>query len=290
MSDIAQVFMSYAHADIQRVRNLHGRLRQAGLKPWIDEDDILAGKDWLDEIKSAIRQSDFCLLCLSPNSIDRRGVLQREIQTALDVQADKLRHDVFLLPAWIQAGAPFPKEKMDELPDALKRIQWINLGDPSGWEKLLRSINFQLARIGKRGPGAAPAAPVVDAGSISAALEPTLTQLRAAIKAGDHSATEGLLPASEGLFDSTDGPLPSKVIRTILIELSRQQWFDLVGRLADAVIRSGTTSPLVRRNYAEALLRHGFPSAGLEMLEAARSDAVGDQTELRDANLRLGRA
>jgi hypothetical protein len=65
---------------------------------------------------------------------------------------------------------------------------------------------------------------------------------------------------------------------------------DLVGRLADAVIRSGTASPLVRRNYAEALLRHGFSSAGLEMLEAARSDAVGDQTELRDANLRLGRA
>lgn len=75
-SETPQVFISYAHADVSRVRNLRDRLRQAGLKTWIDED-ILSGKDWLDEIKSAIRQSAFCLLCLSPNSINRRGVIQK---------------------------------------------------------------------------------------------------------------------------------------------------------------------------------------------------------------------
>jgi hypothetical protein len=151
MDEKPQVFISYAHADSKVARKIHGQLTAAGLRPWIDEDDILTGQDWLNAIKTAIRRSDFFLLCLSPRSIDRRGVLQREVRTALDVRREKLHPDIYFLPAWIQAGEPFPKDEMEELPDELKNIQWVNLGEPSGWDKLLRSINHQLGRLGKRG-------------------------------------------------------------------------------------------------------------------------------------------
>jgi TIR domain len=287
MDEKPQVFISYAHADSKVARKIHGQLTAAGLRPWIDEDDILTGQDWLNAIKTAIRRSDFFLLCLSPRSIDRRGVLQREVRTALDVRREKLHPDIYFLPAWIQAGEPFPKDEMEELPDELKNIQWVNLGEPSGWDKLLRSINHQLGRLGKRGANAVIAMSSTSGGSMAEMAQPILTDLKVAIKARDRSAAQQSCERLENLLDSVDGGLPTRVLRPLLMQLSRKRWFDLLGPVADAAIRSGTAPPYVRRCYAEALRQKGFHSAGVEMLEAIRAEVLSDPTELREVSLNL---
>ena len=42
--------------------------------------DILPGELWVNSIQTAIQNSDFFLACLSKNSVDKRGMLQKEIK------------------------------------------------------------------------------------------------------------------------------------------------------------------------------------------------------------------
>src|SRR5256885_4682274 len=79
-----RIFLSYARADEAAVRSLYDRLNESGFTPWMDVKDIHPGEDWSFAIQEAIRDCDFFILCLTPNSVGRRGFLQREIKTALD--------------------------------------------------------------------------------------------------------------------------------------------------------------------------------------------------------------
>ncbi|NIO68956.1 MAG: TIR domain-containing protein [Anaerolineae bacterium] len=45
----------------------------------------LPGEKWELAIQKAIRRSDFFLVCLSANSIDKRGWIQKEIKQVLDI-------------------------------------------------------------------------------------------------------------------------------------------------------------------------------------------------------------
>ncbi len=52
-----KVFISYAREDYKIARKLYHDLRKAGVKPWLDEEDLLPGKKWKVEIEKAIRGS-----------------------------------------------------------------------------------------------------------------------------------------------------------------------------------------------------------------------------------------
>jgi hypothetical protein len=49
------VFLCHSSGDKEAVRNLYGRLKQDGFRPWLDEEDLLPGHDWNDEIRRAVR-------------------------------------------------------------------------------------------------------------------------------------------------------------------------------------------------------------------------------------------
>src|SRR5215467_4799366 len=80
----ARLFLSYAHQDVTAVKKLYSKLVESGFRPWMDVKDLTAGENWHVAIERAIRECDFFVLCMSPNSIGRRGFLQREIKAALD--------------------------------------------------------------------------------------------------------------------------------------------------------------------------------------------------------------
>jgi hypothetical protein len=290
MSERPGVFISYAHQDFEGVRKIHSRLKEAGLRPWIDEDDILPGQKWRDAVKDGIRKADFFLLCLSPQSISRRGVLQNEIRSALEVQREKLNRDIWFLPAWIQVGAPFPKEEMDDLPEEIRNIQWANLGDPSGWNKLLDAIRHQLAQSRETTKLGSLTTATAAGTSLMDAAEAQLAVLKAALKAQDSAAADVECHRLEAVLNSYDGTLPHKVLRPLLLQLSKLRWYALAGRLADACIGAGASAAYVRRCYAQALFRGGFRSAAIEMLTSARSDAAGDPTEWGQVTLDLASA
>lgn len=62
----AEVFISYAAKDRERVLGLVKRLRDAGATVWIDQAGIDVSTMWSQEIVNAIRDCKVMLLSISP--------------------------------------------------------------------------------------------------------------------------------------------------------------------------------------------------------------------------------
>jgi hypothetical protein len=133
----AQVFLSYAREDAEKVENLYQELSDAGFKPWMDKKDILPGERWKSSIQEAIRCSDFFLACLSANSVNKRGFIQKEIKDALDIWQEKLDSDIYLIPARLEDC---------EVPESLRDVQWVNLFEEDGWTRLVKAIQVGMER------------------------------------------------------------------------------------------------------------------------------------------------
>ncbi len=141
-----QVFISYARADTEKVNDLYRRLSEQNFKPWMDTANILPGEDWEVAIQKAIRQSRFFIACLSMTSVDRRGVIQKEIKQALDIwqeeQAldiwrEQLDSDIYLIPV-----------RFDDcvVPNSLSRFQRADLFAEAGWVRLMDAIREGIKR------------------------------------------------------------------------------------------------------------------------------------------------
>jgi formylglycine-generating enzyme required for sulfatase activity len=137
--DSIQIFISYARTDEEPVKALYKKLEEAGYGPWLDCEDLLPGQLWEPTIEKAIKSADFVLVCLSANSINRRGFIQKEIRQALEHAQTKLEGDVWLIPVRLDGC---------EVPESLSKLQWVDLFASNGWEKLLRAMEFQLAKLG----------------------------------------------------------------------------------------------------------------------------------------------
>jgi hypothetical protein len=61
-----KVFLCHGREDKSSVRHLYHLLRAVGIKPWLDEEQLLPGQDWKLEITRAVRQSDIVLVCRAP--------------------------------------------------------------------------------------------------------------------------------------------------------------------------------------------------------------------------------
>jgi len=135
MSHHTQIFLSYASEDLESVEALYQELSKAGFKPWMDKKDILPGELWKSSISRAIRDSDFFVVCLSANSIDKRGWIQREIKQALDIWQEMLDSDSYLIPARLEEC---------EVPESLRDFQWVDLFEEDGWTQLVKSIQHGM--------------------------------------------------------------------------------------------------------------------------------------------------
>lgn len=82
---MAQIFLCHASEDKSRVRDAYQRLANIPeFEPWLDEEELLPGQLWEDEIPRALRASDFILIFFSSTSVAKRGYVQREMKLALD--------------------------------------------------------------------------------------------------------------------------------------------------------------------------------------------------------------
>lgn len=138
MQATVSIFLSYARRDVAEVTQIYHRLLAEGFAPWMDVQDILLGEDWERAIKQAIRRADFVLVCLSPNSADRRGLLQKEIKAALEIMEEKLEGDIYLLPVRLRDC---------EIPETLSKFQHGDLFRDDGWPRLLKAIRLGAERL-----------------------------------------------------------------------------------------------------------------------------------------------
>lgn len=135
-----QVFLCHSSGDKPLVRDLYKRLRAEGIMPWFDEEDLLPGQQWREEIPKAVRAADVVLVCLASSSLDRAGYVQKEIALALDVAEEQPDGNIFVIPVRLEEC---------NIPDRLSTRHWVNLFDDRGYEKLIRALHRQAEHLGR---------------------------------------------------------------------------------------------------------------------------------------------
>lgn len=129
--DSLQIFLCHFHEDEPSVLKLYRRLRKEGFDPWLDKKKLLGGQDWELEIHRAIFNSDIILVCLSKKVIDRSGYIHKEIKLALDANDQQPEGKIHLIPVKLEEC---------EVPERLRKKQWINLFKKDGYEQLMKSF------------------------------------------------------------------------------------------------------------------------------------------------------
>lgn len=133
-----KVFLCHASTDKPKVRELYRYLRRRGINPWFDEEDLVGGQDWQVEIPKALATSDAIIICLTKNSVDKEGYIQKEIKFALDKALEMPEGRIFLIPV---------KFEECEVPFALSRYQWVDLTVESGYAKMMKALKFRASQL-----------------------------------------------------------------------------------------------------------------------------------------------
>jgi hypothetical protein len=84
-----RIFLCHSSEDKPTVRNLYHRLQADGFLPWLDEENLVPGQEWREEISTAVRASDVVVVCLSKRSLTKDGFVHKEIGFALDIAEEK---------------------------------------------------------------------------------------------------------------------------------------------------------------------------------------------------------
>lgn len=125
------VFLCHSSGDKEQVRRLHSKLKASGIRPWLDEEDLVPGTRWEPAIQKAVKESDIVLVCLSKSSVTKEGFVQKEIRIALDVADRKPEDTIYIIPARLEECT---------LPDRLSHWQSVDLFRENGFHKLVNSI------------------------------------------------------------------------------------------------------------------------------------------------------
>ena len=139
-----RVFLCHSSQDKPIVRELYQRLDAEGwIDPWLDEEKLLPGQDWDMKIKNAIESADVAIVCLSNNSINKRGYVQKELKFALDVALEMPADMIFIIPMRLE-DCP--------VPSFLKKWQWVDyfseVDRKRAHKRLLDSLKLRAKSIG----------------------------------------------------------------------------------------------------------------------------------------------
>jgi hypothetical protein len=106
MDDKNTVFISYAREDASSAEHLYMDLRKANIDAWLDTKCLLPGQNWKREISKAIKNSAYFLALISKRSVNKRGVVQKELKQAPDVLQEIPSHHIFLIPVRLDGTTP----------------------------------------------------------------------------------------------------------------------------------------------------------------------------------------
>lgn len=116
MTEKLRVFVCHANEDHLIVDELVKKLRRVyDADYWVDNKKIKPGQDWEKEILDALDLSDAVIVCLSCNSVNKEGYVQKELRLVLDLESKKPKGTIFLIPVRLNPCT---------VPRDLERIQW----------------------------------------------------------------------------------------------------------------------------------------------------------------------
>ena len=168
MPDKVKIFISYARVDAEPVAEIYRRLKAAGYDPWIDSEDLLPGVKWKDAIVKAVREADLFLLCISSQSSNRQGFIQREIKIAFDQLEEKTSDHIYFIPVRLEEC---------DLPDKVEEFQCVDWFLNGAWEKLEKALRIQAEKLrGSKPSKPQPPSPLASSGSKAPAVLPKVSK------------------------------------------------------------------------------------------------------------------
>ena len=139
----AEVFISYAARDRERVLGLVERLRKAGVTVWIDQVGIDVSTMWSQEIVSAIKGCKVMLLSISPHSTESENVVK---ELALASERKKP-----IIPVYLEA-AEIP-ETMEYQLAGIQRVEYFRENEDAAFKAMLRSLVKRGVHVDEEGAG-----------------------------------------------------------------------------------------------------------------------------------------
>ena len=139
----AEVFISYAARDRERVLGLVERLRKAGITVWIDQVGIDVSTMWSQEIVSAIKGCKVMLLSISPHSTESENVVK---ELALASERKKP-----IIPVYLEA-AEIP-ETMEYQLAGIQRVEYFMENEDIAFKAMLRSLVKRGVHVDEEGAG-----------------------------------------------------------------------------------------------------------------------------------------
>jgi len=139
-----RVFLCHSSKDKAAVRELYQTLRaETWIDAWLDEEKLLPGQDWHEEIEKAVEVTDVVIVLLSKQSVSQEGYVQRELKLALDVADEKPENTIFIIPLRLD-DCPAPRRLrgwhyVDYFP--ANRKPWV-------MERLLASLKVRAETLG----------------------------------------------------------------------------------------------------------------------------------------------
>jgi len=132
------VFISYAKEDRNAAIKLYEELKKAGLKPWLDQKDLLPGQNWKRRIELAIKNSNFFIALLSNNSVSKKGYVQKELKKAMEILEEYPYGEGFLIPIRLDECSPEDEK--------LENLHWVDLFEDYQLclTKIITAMNPQL--------------------------------------------------------------------------------------------------------------------------------------------------
>lgn len=138
--DKLRVFISYSRADHQQAKTIYDQLLKYNCSPWMDKEDLLPGEEWADVVSWTVSSSDIFVICLSENSVGKRGFVQKEIGIALSIAEEIPEGNIFIIPI-----------KLDkcEIPRRLAKFNWLEMFN-SGMRPLISALAQQAKKLEKQ--------------------------------------------------------------------------------------------------------------------------------------------
>lgn len=132
---MARIFLCHANEDKHQVREVYQRLKAEGFQPWLDEENLLPGQLWKQEIPKALKDSDFILIFFSQTSVAKRGYVQREMKLALDAWEEIPEGQIHTIPVRLDDCA---------IPEQFQRFQRVDFSSEGGFERIVKAIQAGL--------------------------------------------------------------------------------------------------------------------------------------------------
>jgi hypothetical protein len=104
-------FLAYNSVDSRLVRSIADRLKIAGLKPWFDEDDVVLGRESVDQMTQGLKQSGCAVFFLGEGGF---GTWQGGLEYHLAV-VERVKHQRRVFAVLLPGGPD-----MDSLPEPLQ--------------------------------------------------------------------------------------------------------------------------------------------------------------------------